>query len=148
VTCHLKGKAMPITVHATEGVLSEKAEREVFAELTNCFLRHHQLSGNPFMTPNVIGEISIIPKGRSFAGGTPADIVVVELKVPSFALADPAQKAAFVADATDIVHGATGGQQSKDRIFVNMVYAVDGLWGIAGKVYSNSDLLDAVSRAA
>jgi phenylpyruvate tautomerase PptA (4-oxalocrotonate tautomerase family) len=139
---------MPITVHATEGVLSETAEREVFAELTNCFLRHHQLSGNQFMTPNVIGEISIIPKGRSFAGGTPADIVVVELKVPSFALADPAQKAAFVADATDIVHGATGGRQPKDRIFVNMVYAVDGLWGIAGKAYSNSDLLEAVSRAA
>jgi phenylpyruvate tautomerase PptA (4-oxalocrotonate tautomerase family) len=139
---------MPITVHATQGVLSETAEREVFAELTNCFLRHHQLNGNQFMTPNVIGEISIIPKGRSFAGGAPADIVVVELKVPSFALGDPAQKAAFVADATDIVHAATGGQQPKDRIFVNMVYAVDGLWGIAGKAYSNSDLLEAVSRAA
>jgi hypothetical protein len=29
-----------------------------------------------------------------------------------------------------------------------MVYAVDGLWGIGGKAYTNADLLDAVSKAA
>ena len=139
---------MPITVHATDGVLSEKAELEVFAELTNSFLKHHKLTGNEFMTPNVIGEACTIPKGRSFAGGVPANIVVVELKVPSFAFADPSQKAAFVADATDIVQRATDGRQAKERIFVNMVYSVDGLWGIAGKAYSNAELLEAVSCAA
>ena len=139
---------MPITVHATEGVLSEDAERQVFAELTNSFLKHHQLTGNKFMTPNVIGEVSTVPKGKSFAGGKPADIVVIELKVPSFAFADLAQKAAFVADATEIVQRATGGLQPKERIFVNMVYSVDGLWGIAGRAYTNTDLLEAVSAAA
>jgi phenylpyruvate tautomerase PptA (4-oxalocrotonate tautomerase family) len=139
---------MPISVFATEGVLTEAAEARVFSELTDAFLRHHKLSGNSFLTPNVIGEINTIPAGKSFAGGKRADIVIVELKVPSFALSEPAQKQAFVADATDIVHRATGGKQPKERIFVNMVYAIDGLWGISGKAYSNADLLDAVSRAA
>ncbi|GGF31935.1 hypothetical protein GCM10011611_42550 [Aliidongia dinghuensis] len=138
---------MPITVHATEGVLSGDAEQQVFAELTHAFLNRHQLVGNAFLTPNVIGEINVIPKGKSFAGGKPNDIVVIELKVPSFALATPEQKQGFVADATEIVSRATGGRHPKERIFVNMVHAIDGLWGIAGTTYTNTDLLDAVGRA-
>lgn len=139
---------MPITVFSTEGVLSEQAEQQVFKELTQSFLKLHNLSGNAFLAPNVIGEINIIPKGKSFSGGQPADIVIVELKVPSFALAENSQKQAFVAEATEIVSRATGGRHPRERIYVNMVYAVDGLWGIAGKAYSNDDLLAAVSRAA
>ena len=139
---------MPITVYTTEGVLTEAAEAKVFAELTEAFLAHHKLAGNSFMTPNVIGEINTIPKGKSFSGGKRADIVIVELKVPSFALSEPAQKESFVTEATEIVHRATGGRHPKDRIFVNMVYAIDGLWGISGKAYSNDDLLAAVQAAA
>ena len=138
---------MPINVLATDGILTEAAQQQAFAELTASFLRHHNLSDNPFLTPNVIGEVSTIPKGRSFAGGTSNDIVVVELKVPSFALATPEQKAGFITDATDIVFRAAGGRHPRERIFVNMVYAVDGLWGIGGKAYTNAELGEAVSRA-
>lgn len=139
---------MPITVYATEGVLpSEAIEQQVFAELTASFLKQHKLTGNKFLTPNVIGEVTTIPKGKSFSGGKPNNIVIVELKVPSFALASPKQKQGFVAEATEIVANATGGRHPKERIFVNMVYAIDGLWGIAGKAYTNADLTDAVSRA-
>ena len=137
---------MPITVLATEGVLSAQAEKDVFAGLTESFLKLHNLTGNSFMTPNVIGEISTIAKGKSFAGGKPGDLVIVELKVPSFALASPEQKQAFVGEATEIVHAATGGKHPRDRIFVNMVYAVDGLWGIGGKAYTNDELGAAVAR--
>jgi phenylpyruvate tautomerase PptA (4-oxalocrotonate tautomerase family) len=139
---------MPINVVATEGVLSASAHEQMFADLTASFLRHHDLAGNPFITPNVIGEISSIPKGRSYAGGASTDIVVVELKVPSFALATPAQKSGFVSDATEIVFKAADGRHPRERIFVNMVYAVDGLWGIGGKAYTNAELGEAVSRAS
>ena len=139
---------MPITLYVTEGVLSESAEGEVFAELTSDFLKHHNLNGNSFLTPNVIGEINVIPRGKSFAGGKTADIAIVELKVPSFALASTEQKQGFVADATAAVVRASQGRISRDRVWVNMVYAVDGLWGIDGQAYANSDLLDSVSRAA
>ena len=139
---------MPITLYASEGVLTETAEREVFAELTDVFLKHHNLNGNTFLTPNVIGEISIIPRGKSFSGGKPADIAIVELKVPSFALGTPEQKAGFVADATEAVHRASQGRVARDHVWVNMVYAVDGLWGIHGQAYSNDQLLQSVSQAA
>ena len=139
---------MPINVVATEGVLRTGAQQQMFAELTASFLRHHDLTGNPFLTPNVIGEISSIPKGRSFAGGASNDIVVVELKVPSFALATPAQKSGFITEATEIVFKAAEGRHPRERIFVNMVYAVDGLWGIGGKAYTNAELGEAVSKAS
>ena len=137
---------MPITILATEGVFAPMAEQKLFAEVTDAFLKLHNLSGNKFLMPNVIGEVSIIEKGRSFAGGKPDDIVLVELKVPSFVLASLEQKQAFVAQTTDLVVKASGGRQPKNRIYVNMVYAVDGLWGIAGKTYTNAELGEAVSK--
>lgn len=135
---------MPIQIIVTEGVLTASAEKEVFAAVTDTFLKAHNLLGNDFMTPNVIGEVTTVPKGRSFSGGKPADIAIVELKVPSFALASPEQKNGFVADVTDIVLKASGGRLAKEHIFVNMVYAIDGLWGIGGKAYTNEQLLNAV----
>jgi phenylpyruvate tautomerase PptA (4-oxalocrotonate tautomerase family) len=139
---------MPITVIATEGALDAGGENELFANLTDAFLKSHGLSGNAFLTPNVIGEIKTIPKGKSFAGGQPCDIVVVELKVPSFALESAAQKQSFVAASTDLVMKAAGNGLRRDRVFINMVYAIDGLWGIGGKAYTNADLGAAVQAAA
>ena len=48
------------------------------------------------MTPNVIGEVTIVPKGRTFSGGRPTDIAVFELKVPSFVLSTQALKDAWI----------------------------------------------------
>lgn len=138
---------MPITVIASEGVFSETAERQLFADLTESLLRHHDLIGNAFLSPHVIGEVSVIPKGRSYAGGKPADIVVVELKLPSFTLGTGAQKESFIADATEAVLRASGGRHDRDRVYVNVVHAVDGLWGIGGRAYSNEALMAAVAAA-
>jgi phenylpyruvate tautomerase PptA (4-oxalocrotonate tautomerase family) len=139
---------MPINVHATEGILNTEAEKTVFSELTNLFLRLHQLEGNQFITPNVIGEVRRIPAEQSYAGGKRAGIVIIELKVPSFALTEPNQREVFIEEATDIVQRASGGRQPKERIWVNMVYAIDGFWGIGGKSYTNDQLIAAVSQEA
>ena len=139
---------MPIAVYATEGLLSSAAEKKAFKELTAALLKQLDLVGNTFLTPNVIGEIHIIPKGQTFSGGEPNDIVVVELKIPSFALATLDQKQGFISEATDIFVTAAGGKLPKERIFVNMVYTVDGFWGIAGKAYTNAQLGEAVQMAA
>ena len=137
---------MPITIQATEGVFSAAAEQKLFHDVTDAFLKLHNLGGNKFMTPNVIGEVNTIPKGRSFSGGKAENIVIVELKVPSFVLATPEQKQAFVAETTDLVVAASGGKHPKNRTYVNMVYAVDGLWGIDGRAYTNAELGEAVSK--
>jgi phenylpyruvate tautomerase PptA (4-oxalocrotonate tautomerase family) len=139
---------MPINVLATEGILNAEMEKQVFAAITDSFLKHHQAIGNTFLTPIVIGEVSSIPKGRSFAGGKPNDIVIIELKMPTFAFETPEQKQGFTTDVTEIVHQATGGKHPKDRTFVNLVYTVDGLWGIGGRAYTNAELGEAFAAAA
>lgn len=138
---------MPIALIATQGVIPVTEEAHVFGAITELFLQQHNLSGNAFLAPNVIGEINVVPKGRSFAGGKPDDIVIVELKVPSFALGSDDQKQAFIQQATDVIARAAEGRVAREHIYVNMVYTVDGLWGIGGKAYTNQGLLHAVASA-
>ena len=115
---------MPLQIIATEGIFTEQAEKEMFAATTESFLKHHNLVGNKFMTPNVIGEISIVPKGRTFAGGKPDNIVIIEIKAPSFALTTQEQKQSFVKEVTEVVLNASNGRVLRERVYVNMVYAV------------------------
>lgn len=139
---------MPVQIIVTEGLLTASAEKEVFKAITDTFLKLHDLTGNAFMTPNIIGEITVVPKGRTFSGGVPTDIAIVEVKSPSFAFGAAEQKQKFVAEVSDIVLKATGGRLSREHVFVNLVYTVDGMWGIAGKAYTNDCLLKAVSGAS
>lgn len=52
----------------------------------------------------------------------------------------------YIEEATNIVHEMSGGKQPKEHIWVNVVHAVDGAWGIAGKAMTNTQLGDAVSK--
>ena len=139
---------MPLQIIATEGIFTEQAEKEMFAATTESFLKHHNLVGNKFMTPNVVGEISIVPKGRTFAGGKPDNIVIIELKVPSFALTTQEQKQSFVKEVTEVALNASSGRVIRERVYVNMVYAVDGLWGIGGRTFTNHELGEAIADSS
>src|ERR1700747_2966796 len=138
---------MPIQIIVPEGALTPAAEAEAFRKLTELLLRLHGLSGNTFMTPNVIGEVTVVPKGRTFSGGRPADIAIFELKVPSFVLPTQELKDAWIAEGTSIIENAAAGRIKRDHIFGNVNYAVDGAWGIGGKAYSNAALGSAVAAA-
>ena len=137
---------MPITLTVPEGLLSSEAEALVFAELTDALLKVSQLSGNAFMTPNVVGTINVLPEGRVFSGGKPAAAALIELKLPGIALATNEAKQAFTEEATIIVERASNGRLSRDHIWTNIVYAVDGSWGIGGQAYSNTELIDAIQQ--
>jgi hypothetical protein len=137
---------VPFQVIISEGVISAEAEPHVFRELTDNLLSLHSLAGNKFMTPNVIGEITVVPAGRSFSAGRAEKIAVVELKVPSFVLGTQELKDAWVAGVTDIIDKHAHGNIKRDRIYANVVYTVDGAWGIAGKAYTNEALGKAVSQ--
>ena len=137
---------MPITVKASDGIIEPGAEAQLFAALMDSFLRINGVAGNPFITPNLIGDLQIIPTGSSFAGGERDDYVVVGLKVPSFSLALPSQKQAFIDEATEAVLRASKGNLRKDRVFVNMVYG-DGFWGIGGTLYIDETLQMAIKDA-
>ena len=139
---------MPMQIIVPEGVLTADAEVETFRKLTDLLLRLHGLSGNRFMTPNIIGEVTVVPRGRSFSGGKPADIAVFELKVPSFVLPTQELKEAWIAEGTDIIEKAANGRLKREHIFANVSYAVEGAWGIGGVAYSNADLGSAVAAQA
>jgi phenylpyruvate tautomerase PptA (4-oxalocrotonate tautomerase family) len=73
---------------------------------------------------------------------------VVEVKVPSVTFQGRAAQEGFVAKVTDIVDELKAGEHPRARTFVNVTYAVDGTWGIAGKAYTNDDLGSAIAGAA
>lgn len=139
---------MPLQIIVPEGVLTAGAEAEAFRKLTDLLLRLHGLTGNRFMTPNVVGEITVVPRGRTFSGGQPTDIAIFELKVPSFVLPTQALKDAWIAEGTAIIEAAAAGRIKREQIFGNVSYAVDGGWGIGGVAYNNTDLGSAVAAEA
>ena len=79
---------MPITVTLTEGVMPTQQQNQVVKEITDAFLAHHNLAGNSVMTPNVTAQLHIQPIRETFSGGEPVSGAWIEIKVPSFALAD------------------------------------------------------------
>jgi phenylpyruvate tautomerase PptA (4-oxalocrotonate tautomerase family) len=139
---------MPITLTVPEGLLSAEAEIRVFNALTRALLDVAELSGNPFMTPNVVGSLNVLPKQHIFAGGQPQPAAFVELKLPEIALATPEAKQAFIEAATDAVEQAAEGRLERDHIWTNIVYAAEGSWGIAGRAYDHGELIAAIQGAA
>src|SRR5262249_59823258 len=122
------------------GVPPRPGAAEGYRKCTGLLLRRHGLAGTPFMTPNVIGEVTVVPKGRTFSGGKPADIAVFELTVPSFVLPTQELKDAWIAEGTAIIEQAAQGRIKREHIFANVNYSVEGAWGIGGKAFSNADL--------
>jgi phenylpyruvate tautomerase PptA (4-oxalocrotonate tautomerase family) len=139
---------MPITLTVPEGLLSAEAETKVFAELTRALLEVNQLTGNRFMTPNVVGSLNVLPKRHVFAGGQPEPAAFIELKLPEIALATPETKQAFIDAATTAMEQAAEGRLRRDHIWANITYAAEGSWGIGGRAYNSEALIDAIQSAA
>jgi phenylpyruvate tautomerase PptA (4-oxalocrotonate tautomerase family) len=139
---------MPITLTVPEGLLSAEAEADVFAELTRALLGVAQLSGNAFMTPNVVGSLNVLPRQHIFAGGRSAPAAFVELKLPGIALATAEAKQAFIEAATTAVERAAEGRLLREHIWTNIVYAAEGSWGIGGLAYDHAELAGAIQNAA
>jgi hypothetical protein len=108
---------MPIQIIVPEGVLTPSAEAEAFRKLTELLLRLHGLTGNTFMTPNVIGEVTVAPNGRTFSGGKPTEIAIFELKVPSFVLPTQELKDTWIWEGTTIIEQATAGRIKRENIY-------------------------------
>ncbi|NLR97383.1 Tautomerase enzyme [Rhizobium sp. P38BS-XIX] len=139
---------MPITLTIPEGLLSPAAQAEAFAGLTEAVIEIAGLSGNAFMTANVVGSINVLPKEHILAAGKPVEAAFVELKLPEIALATSEAKRVFIERATDVVERAAGGQLRREYIWSNIVYAPEGAWGIAGRSYDNADLVEAITASA
>ena len=137
---------MPLTLTVTEGVLPKGTEKATFARLSDAMLKWHGLTGNKVMTPNVIGSIHVLGTEHTFSGSKEAPVAFIEWKVPSFAFATREIQIGYIEEVTEIVHAASGGRLPKENIWVNVLHAVDGAWGIAGKAMTNAQLGEAVAK--
>ena len=137
---------MPLTLTLTEGVLPPGTERAAFQKLCEAMLKWHGLLGNQVMTPNVVGSIHLLPREHIFAGLASAEVAFIEWKVPSFAFATREIQQGYIAEATQLIHDYSQGRLPKDRIWVNVVHAVDGAWGIAGQALTNAELGTALAQ--
>ena len=131
---------MPLTLIVTEGVIPQDREQATMARLSEAFLKLHGLAGNRFMTPNVIGFVQVVPRGSTYSGMKPVPVAIVEWKLPSFAFTDRDAQTRYVEEATAIIHEMSGGTHPREQTWVNVTYAVDGPWGIAGRAYTNAEL--------
>jgi hypothetical protein len=139
-------KLMPLTLTVTKGVLPKGQEKAAFSRLSDAMLKWHGLTGNKFLTPGVIGSIIVLPKGHTFSGSKECPVAFVEWKVPSFAFATREIQIGYIDEVTSIIHEMSGGKHPKEHIWVNVLHAVDGAWGIAGTAMTNAQLQEAVSK--
>lgn len=139
---------MPLSIQVTRGLLTPEGERTIFKRVATALLESHGLQDNAFMKPNVLGHLVITEPADAFVGDGPASLALIEVKVPSVTFADRAVQQGFVARVTDIVDELKAGAHPRSRTFVNVTYAVDGTWGIAGKAYTNDELGAAIAAAA
>ncbi|HET7541116.1 MAG TPA: hypothetical protein VFK05_14660 [Polyangiaceae bacterium] len=136
---------MPISIQLSPGVLTAEGQRTVFSRIAAILLDVHGLKGNTFMTPNVIGHVTVLPEGASFADGLAQSLVVIEVKVPSITFPNADVQKSFIKRVTDVIDELKAGSHPRSRTFVNVTYAVDGAWGIGGQAYSNAELGAAIA---
>lgn len=143
---HKEGNIMPLTLTVTEGVLPEGQERNIFKGLCDLMLKHHGILGNKVMTPNVVGSLHIIPENHTFTGGDNDKVAFIEWKVPSFVFSDRKTQCNYINEATNLIFDSAKGQLPKNHIWVNVIHAADGAWGINGEAMTNEELKEAISQ--
>lgn len=136
---------MPITVTAPRGVLTAPGEREILPRLTAALIEVSGLTGNAWFTSIVGGTVHVLDPANIYGGGVNRPLVMVELKLPDIGLPTPETRAAFIAAAADIVMESTVEGHDRGDVWVNILNAPDGGWGLGGKAYTAEALTAAVS---
>ena len=73
---------------------------------------------------------------------------MIELKLPNIGLPTVEARAAFITAATDVAAALSVPGHDREDIWVNILNAPDGAWGIAGRAYTGDALVAATTRAA
>jgi phenylpyruvate tautomerase PptA (4-oxalocrotonate tautomerase family) len=139
---------MPITVTAPAGVLTHDGERAVIPRLTHAVLDISGGIGNDFFTSLIGGILNILPPTTIYGGGVNRPIVIVELKLPNIGLPSLDNRREFIDAATRIVAESTRPDHDPKNIWVNVINAPDGGWGIAGQAYTGDELINSIAGQA
>jgi phenylpyruvate tautomerase PptA (4-oxalocrotonate tautomerase family) len=138
---------VPITVTAPTGVLTPAGESEILPRLTTALLRANDAEDNPFFTSITGGTLHLLEPHLIYAGGANRPVVMVEVKLPDVGLNTPDQRARFISEATDVVADLSGPGQLRENIWVNILNAQAGAWGVGGQAYTG-EALETAARAS
>jgi hypothetical protein len=131
-----------IDVYVPEGTFPKKIGGEVLKRLTECLLRWTDASDIPIARDNAGAYLHILPSACVTAGGQPAIVVRVDVKVPEVVLSTIERRRGFIADATEIVSALSVDGHGPQRTWVTVSNTVDGGWGIGGHGLTNAELDD------
>jgi len=139
---------MPLTLTLTEGVLPIGHEKAAYKRLSEAMLKWHGLAGNKMMTSNVVGSIHLVSQDHTFTGTDETPVAFIEWKVPSFAFTDRRIQEGYFEEATNIIQEMSDGRLARDKIFINVVHAVDGAWNFNGRAMTNAEIGAEVAKAS
>ena len=139
---------MPITVTAPREILTEAGRQQIVPRLIAALIEVSGGTRNTFFTSIIGGTLHILDPEDIYAGDGNRPLVMVELKLPNIGLATPEQRTAFIAEATKIVNDLTIPSHRRDDIWINILNAPDGGWGIGGNAYTGDALIAAVIQSA
>lgn len=131
---------MPITVTAPRGVLTAAGAREILPRLTDALAEATDSSERPEIVATIGGTVHQLDPADVYAGGRPRPLVLVEVKLPAVALTTLERRARFIAAATAIVADLTVEGHEDADIWVNILHAQDGAWGVGGQSLTNEML--------
>ncbi|NBD08163.1 MULTISPECIES: tautomerase family protein [Corallococcus] len=136
-----------IDIAATEGTFPQASEAALLERATACLLQWEKVTGIPYAVANTGAFLNMLPQGRAAAGGKPAGVVRIQVLTPAKSLSQE-QRTGIAAGLTDIVGELAADPGVRERTWVLFHEAVDGGWGIAGKAFTNGELVDAVRASA
>ncbi|MEV6772251.1 hypothetical protein AB0N05_26835 [Nocardia sp. NPDC051030] len=130
-----------------EGALTEAAEKQLIATLTDLLLEHEGADPNNPRARS-IAWVFLHRPAAVFVAGAPADLpryrIVASVPQGQF---DPERRQAIVAAVTEAVLDAEEGRYERDpnRVWVFPTEIPDGTWGGGGRIATLADIVTLVT---
>lgn len=138
---------MPITIQATQGILTADGERRAVAAVTNAILEASDALENPMTRRHLIATVLTVPENSTYADAELEPFLLVSVRNPTGSLVTQRQREEFVLAATDALERISVGRVVRDRIYINLIYG-DGMWGVGGTAYTDASLAQAFADSA
>src|ERR1700753_2332688 len=117
-----KDSLMPITIQATQGILTAEGERAAVAAVTNAILEANDALENPMTRRHLIATLLTVPDNSTYADSELEPFLLVSVRNPTGSLVTQRQREAFVLAATDALYRIAEGRVVRDRIYINLIY--------------------------
>ena len=128
---------MPLDLYVPKGSLAPEKRATLASALTESLLKWTDASDDDAIRANVSVWVHELPADAVNAGGGPAKVARLDIKVPTVALTTQERRQGVIADATTIVQQAAA--VPFERVWVIVSHAIDGGWGIDGRAFSEDD---------